>query len=640
MRADWIECKLKDLVQYSKGKKPSILVNEKIDNDYKPYINIKAFEKGIIEEYSNDAKANYCVDGDLLMVWDGARAGLVGKAKNGLIGSTLMKIEPKKDVHKELIFYYLKSLFTTINTNTKGVGIPHVEPNLLWDSHLILFPLPEQRAIVKKLESLFSSLDAGVADLKKAQQQLKIYRQAVLKKAFEGEWKQELLGDISIVKRGKSKHRPRNDERLFGGNYPFIQTGEIRKANGGIVKEYENTYSEFGLAQSKLWPKGTLCLTIAANIGETAFLGFDACFPDSVVGITSDSNVLNLHYLNYYIQLTKQEIDRVASATAQKNINVDFLENLEIPVPNPEEQNNIVKRVESRLSICDSIEQNIKESLEKAEALRQSILKKAFEGNLLTAQELAECKQAADYEPARMLLERIKAEHANTKVGPSQKKITQPLAIANVDKPIVKVSTDIHAGLIAKVIKLHEENPASLGKLSHIKCEKIAHLVEYHLRIPLGRQPVKDAAGPDDYPHLKKVEHRAKMAGYFSIQKKEIGYTYSSTKESGKAIEKLESTISVEKNKQLDHLIASFLNFDLEVAEIIATTYAGWNNLLITGNSDPSDEEIVYESRENWSERKLTIKRDRFFKAIEWMRKNEIVPTGYGAIVPAPKKKK
>src|SRR5690606_15128241 len=164
-------------------------------------------------------------------------------------------------------------------------------------------PAVEQRAIVKKLESLFSSLDAGVADLKKAKQQLKIYRQAVLKKAFEGEWKRELLGDVSVVKRGKSKHRPRNDQRLFGGNYPFIQTGEIRKANGGIVKEYENTYSEFGLAQSKLWPKGTLCLTIAANIGETAFLGFDACFPDSVVGITSDSKVLNLHYLNYYIQL-------------------------------------------------------------------------------------------------------------------------------------------------------------------------------------------------------------------------------------------------------------------------------------------------------------------------------------------------
>jgi hypothetical protein len=90
----------------------------------------------------------------------------------------------------------------------------------------------------------------------------------------------------------------------------------------------------------------------------------------------------------------------------------------------------------------------------------------------------------------------------------------------------------------------------------------------------------------------------------------------------------------------VDNLITLFLNFDLEVSEIIATTYAGWNNLILNGNVSPSDEEIVHESRENWSERKLKIARERFFKAIEWMRKNEIVPTGYGAVVPFPKKKK
>src|SRR5690606_20986716 len=210
---------------------------------------------------------------------------------------------------------------------------------------------------------VFSSLDAGIADLKKVQEQLKIYRQAVLKKAFEGEAKIKLLKDIAEVKRGKSKHRPRNDKKLFGCPYPFIQTGEVRKANGGIIKNFENTYSEFGLQQSKLWPKGTLCLTIAANIGETAFLGFDACFPDSVVGIKPDDELLNSKYLNFYIQKIKEEMDSKASATAQKNINVRILDALDIPLPSLKEQHQIVQEIESRLSVCDAVEQNIADSL-------------------------------------------------------------------------------------------------------------------------------------------------------------------------------------------------------------------------------------------------------------------------------------
>lgn len=647
MREDWIECKFDDVFFTTSGGTPSRR-NENYYIGNIPWIKsgelksnvITEAEEFISEEAVKNSSAKVFPAGTILLALYGATIGKI--AILGIPAATnqaICGIFETPFVFSKYAYYYLVNKKSYLIKQGIGGAQPNISQTILKNLDFSLPPLPEQRAIVKKLESLFSSLNAGVADLKKAQQQIKIYRQAVLKKAFEGELNKKLLGKISIIKRGKSKHRPRNDERLFGGSYPFIQTGEIRKANGGIVKQFENTYSEFGLAQSKLWPKGTLCLTIAANIGETAFLGFDACFPDSVVGITSDEDTLNLNYLNYYIQLTKQGIDKVASATAQKNINVDFLENLEIPVPSPDGQIQIVKQIESRLSVCDSIEQNIKESLVKAEALRQSILKKAFAGKLLTAQELAECKQAADYEPASVLLERIKAEQNKVTAKPSKKKVTQPLVVAKIEIPVAKISADIHAGLIAKVIKIHEENPASIDNLSHIKCEKIAHLVEYHLQIPLGRKPVKDAAGPDDYPHLKKIEHRAKMANYFAIQKKEIGYSYSSAKNSDKAIDKFQSALSDEKNKQLDDLIALFLKFDLEVSEIIATTYAGWNNLILNGNANPSDEEIVYESRENWSERKLKIARERFFKAIEWMRKNEIVPTGYGAVVPFPKKK-
>ncbi|MCW5931584.1 MAG: restriction endonuclease subunit S [Bacteroidetes bacterium] len=275
-----------------------------------------------------------------------------------------------------------------------------------------LAPFNEQKRILAKLEQLLTDLDKGIEYLETTKQQLKVYRHAVLKWAFEGNWEIKPLGKVAIVKRGKSKHRPRNAPELFGGKYPFIQTGDVRAANGRVVKEYTETYSEFGLKQSKLWPKGTLCLTIAANIADTAFLGFDACFPDSVVGITSDPNILNLDYINFYIQKIKQEIEGKASATAQKNINVEFLEALEIPVPNPIKQVKIVHDIESRLSVCEKIEETIENSLQQAEALRLSIIKKAFEGKLVP--------QDPSDESAEKLLERIRAAKGNGK--PEKKK--------------------------------------------------------------------------------------------------------------------------------------------------------------------------------------------------------------------------
>lgn len=105
---------------------------------------------------------------------------------------------------------------------------------------------------------------------------------------FEGEWESKTIKDLNIIGRGKSKHCPRNDVRLYGTEYPFVKTSDIKHA-GLFLKTYSQAYSEFGLKQSKLWPRGTLCITIAANIAETTILDIEACFPDSIIGFTPDS---------------------------------------------------------------------------------------------------------------------------------------------------------------------------------------------------------------------------------------------------------------------------------------------------------------------------------------------------------------
>ncbi len=401
MRKDWIECSFEDLLDYEQPTKYIVKTSEYNDKNETPVLTAgKSFIKGYTKETEGIFNNLPTIIFD-----DFTTASQFVNFKFKVKSSAMKILVPTSKLVNMKFTYYCMKVNQVRNDTHKRYWIS------VYAKKKILLPsIVEQRAIVSKIETLFSDLNNGIADLKKAQEQLKIYRQAVLKKAFEGDYKIKLLGEIAEVKRGKSKHRPRNDKSLFGGKYPFIQTGEIRAVNGGIIKKFTNTYSEKGLAQSKLWPKGTLCLTIAANIGETAFLGFDACFPDSVVGIKPNDEILNSTYLNYYVQKIKQEMSNKASATAQKNINVRFLDAVEIPLPSKAEQHQIVQETKSRLFVCDKVEQSITEALEKAEVLRQSILKKAFEGKLLNAAEIEKCKLETDYEPASVLLERIKKE--------------------------------------------------------------------------------------------------------------------------------------------------------------------------------------------------------------------------------------
>lgn len=190
------------------------------------------------------------------------------------------------------------------------------------------------------------------------------------------------LGDVGIFERGKSKHRPRNDEILFrDGNIPFIQTGDVSRAkkSKGYITKCNQFYNEIGLAQSRLWSKDTLCITIAANIAETGFLGIDACFPDSIVGFTSLTHISTSWMIKYYLFCVQDEIIRFAPATAQKNINVNIITSLLFPLPPLAEKKAIAEKVERLMETIDQLEQQIKHRKQLAEDLMQSVLREAFE---------------------------------------------------------------------------------------------------------------------------------------------------------------------------------------------------------------------------------------------------------------------
>ena len=321
-----------------------------------------------------------------------------------------------------------------IEANRQGITQVNLNTGIVREIRLPLTSIERQREIVAELEKQFSRLDEAVANLQRVKANLKRYKASVLKAAVEGRlveteatlarregrtyetgeqllqrileerrakwvekrkykdpiapvtgelpelpegWTWATMPQLGELNRGKSKHRPRDDQALYGGPYPFIQTGDVRRSDGSIT-QFTQTYSQFGLAQSRLWPSGTLCITIAANIAETGILKLEACFPDSVVGFIPQMGSPTVEYVECFIRTARDRLDRFASATAQKNINLEVLEAVAIPTPPLAEQARIVAEVDRLLSIIREVEAEVDANLKRALALRQATLAKAF----------------------------------------------------------------------------------------------------------------------------------------------------------------------------------------------------------------------------------------------------------------------
>jgi type I restriction enzyme S subunit len=631
---NWKRVKLGEYVISVKGKKPKRVSSVKTKEFSIPYVNIKAFEKNKIDEYTDGIGCVVCEEGDFLMVWDGSRSGYVGKAIKGALGSTLVKLN-FPDINNNYAYYFLQSKYIEINTRAKGVGIPHVDPNLLWNYDLLIPDKETQQAIVSKIEELFSKLETGKKQLEIAQQQLKIYRQSVLKWAFEGkltgknskqgdlpkDWKWVKLGEVSQVSGGLTKNSKRQKLEL---QLPFLRVANVYFNFLDLNEIHTIGISENEIERVRL--KAHDLLFVEGN-GSIEQIGRVALWDGSIENCVHQNHLIKSRlskqivpkYALYFFcsKLGRDGIKEQANSTSGLHtLSLGKISKLELPLSPIAEQHNIVEAIENRLSVADKMEENIGHCLQQTEALRISVLKKAFEGQLLSQSKIIAIQSS-------VIMPRTEKSRANT------------LSVIDEEFPKTKPGitvNDLHAGILALIIDAHEKTPVHLSKLNHVKGEKIAHLVEYRLGISLGREPVKDAAGPDDYNHLKKVEHRANKAGFFRMQNLPIGRTYKSMRGMQKHIVKIKTILTRKEYSDVNNLIQTFLPFEMEHAEVIATLYAGWNNLLLSGKM-PTDEEIVYESRENWSSRKLTIDREKFFKTLGWMKKHDFIPEGRGKMV-------
>ena len=398
----WVWIKLGDVCQLHDGVKRS---GEKY-----PYLEAKYLRGKIAATMLNEGK--FVKKGTRLILVDGENSGEVFNAtEDGYMGSTFKVLYFPQQFFEGYVLYFLLFKKEAFRHNKTGSAIPHLNKELFFNMPFPIPPLAEQKRIVAKIEELMplveeygraeeqlGKLNAEFPDklrksiLQQAVQgklterdpadepasellkRIKAEKEALIKvgkikkekplpaitddeKPFDipDTWEWVRLSDVAEVSRGRSKHRPRNDKILYeNGKIPLIQTGDVARANN-VILDCSAYYNEAGLAQSRLWKRGTLCLTIAANIADVAILGIDACFPDSVVGINGYAPITSNKYFMYMLEAFQEILDSKATKSAQKNLSVDTILSVAYPLPPLGEQKRIVKRVEELLTLCDQL---------------------------------------------------------------------------------------------------------------------------------------------------------------------------------------------------------------------------------------------------------------------------------------------
>ncbi len=360
------------------------------------YLDAKTL-RGVTEPQTRDSGIVVNKDQKVILV-DGENSGEVFVVPyRGYMGSTFKILNIVTNADEMYIRYFIDQNREKLRNSKVGSAIPHLNKDLFFDLKLPFPPLSEQKRIVAHIETLFAKLDEAKKRAQEVIDDIETRKAAILHKAFTGEltakwrgehgvgmesWEKYKFNELGTLERGRSKHRPRNDPKLFGGKYPFIQTGDVARS-GMYITEHTQTLSEVGAEQSKLFPKGTLCITIAANIGDVSILTYDCCFPDSVVGFTPNERTLS-EYIYYLMSTLQREIEANAPATAQKNINLRILNDLLLDIPSVAEQTQIVNQVEYLFFQEQHAEEAAEAVLEQIDLMKKSILARAFRGELGT----------------------------------------------------------------------------------------------------------------------------------------------------------------------------------------------------------------------------------------------------------------
>ena len=429
----WASVRLEEVVTAKKGKKPAVLRDTPADG-FVPYLDIHAIEKNVVRQFAEVKSSKLAATDDLFVVWDGARSGWVGGGITGAIGSTIMALTAQQ-AESSYVRHFIASQFQTLNNNTRGTGIPHVDPEVFWNLEVPLAPLAEQRRIVAKLETLLGKVDASQQRLAKIPVLLKRFRQSVLAAACSGrltaDWREENEFDVQT---GDSAEVP--------DDFPSLpETWRWQSLESVCEKIVDCPHSTPKWAESGRlcvrttnFKPGFLDLSVVRYVSDATFnerierlrpkpsdilysreggiLGIACMIPPKVelclgqrmmlFRTKSDfSAALLMHWLNSRVILRR--VQELTGGSASPHLNVRDIKSFPTPLAPLSEQQEIVRRVEGLFALADQLEARLAKARGQVEKLTPSLLARAFAGQLVP--------QNPKDEPASKLLERINASH-------------------------------------------------------------------------------------------------------------------------------------------------------------------------------------------------------------------------------------
>ena len=376
---------LGSILEMTKGKKPITTVNAPGDGVL-PYVDIDAFENHNIKQYTDGEKCVPCEDGDILIVCDGSRSGLVGRAVKGYVGSTLAKLSAE-GMNSDYLYHFVQGKYALLNTRKKGTGTPHLNPELLKKQKLVVPSDDEQKRIVYRIEELFSELDVSEVNLKKLKYQLNVYRQAVLSDSFKS---YSDFGKLESI-----------CESVFDGPFGSNLKGNDYVSSGIRVVRLENVKygwfddSKKSYVTEEKYSSIKKHTVFSSDLIMSTFITdcIKVCqIPNSIEYAINKADCVCIRlkeeicrkFVMYYLMSRKAYLgimNEVHGATSPR-VNSKQIKNIMIPIVDIEEQLKVAADIERKLTICDSIEVTIDNALTQAEALRQSILTNVFEGRL------------------------------------------------------------------------------------------------------------------------------------------------------------------------------------------------------------------------------------------------------------------
>lgn len=387
--------------RYVKGKTPKVLIDEKTEGVF-PYLSPDYLRgKCPPEQYAECVgNAVFVKDGEVIVLWDGSNAGEILISRNGILASTMTLLEiNEQELDKKYFGYTFQNLEYILRAKTAGSGIPHADKGII--NSLEFYKPNKSEQIV--IANILSKVDEAIASVQNSIATAERLKKSLMQTLLTGKmkpdgtirtlgefyiderfckvpvgWEVKKLKDIASIQRGKFGHRPRNDERYYNGDFPFVQTSDVVESVL-YLKSASQSLNELGASVSKRFPQNTIIMTIAANIGYVALTRYEVYFPDSLIGINANENIVKPTYLLFQLMGFKNVLDALATESAQKNINYSNLRSLPILFPtNIEEQLQIAERIIKSFKVIE----DKKSKIDILERLKKSLMQNLLTGKV------------------------------------------------------------------------------------------------------------------------------------------------------------------------------------------------------------------------------------------------------------------